>query len=129
MQKLDRFIETFESFEMSKPQSPTLIGNSRSMTRTDTTPKQVETDWNFQFKKDRMKEFTVNENQTLWKSHRFKALIFNPEAKDATFEVHFNLVQKSLHYLTKLKTSTELMVDKKSVKLPSKSIFFFSFIF
>ena len=124
MQKLDRFIETFESFEMSKPQSPTLIGNSRSMTRTDTTPKQVETDWNFRFKRDGKKEFSVNKKQRLWRNHRFKTLIFNPEAKDATFDIHFNLMQKSLHYIkTKLKTSKELMVNKNFVKLASKSIF------
>jgi len=43
--KLDCFgDETFESLG--------LIGNSAS-----STPKQVETDWNFQFKRDKMKEF------------------------------------------------------------------------
>jgi len=116
-------IQTLESGETSKTNSLLLICNSRSLGGTE-TPKQVETDWNFRFKRDGKKEFSVNKKQRLWRNHRFKTLIFNPEAKDATFDIHFNLMQKSLHYIkTKLKTSKELMVNKNFVKLASKSIF------
>jgi len=125
IQKSEHFAnESSESLEISNSNSH-LSWNSKSFTGTE-TPKQVDTDWNFHFKKNG--RFSFMEPQRLWRNHPFKTLIFNPEASDATFDMHFNLMQKSLQDVSaEMRMPMKMTIEKNSVKLGSRSIFFTEF--
>ena len=59
------------------------------------TPKQVMTNWNFQFRKQDKKN-TREEKQHVWNSNKYKNLLWNPETKDEVFLKHLTLVYENL---------------------------------
>lgn len=103
---------------------PTPSPKSRSQScLIKNTPKQVMANWNFQFRKQD-KKHTREEKQQLWKTHKYKNLLLNPDTEDEVFLKHLKAVYQSLVRGTKMiKPPCLNLLQKKSVVIAQIGIY------